>query len=463
MNNYDLVIVGGGPAGSTLGTLVAQAGYKVLILEKVQFPRYKIGESLLPATVRDLADMLDIDKDQFKSKFVNKRGASFAWGSDTKSMWNFNFGGAASDQIELDDRVPSAFNVDRGTFDKILIDNAISKGVTVKFDCSVEQHITSDERIIGVIYKDKHGKRHEVSAKFVADASGQKSKLASNIGKRLMSKFFKKVAVWAYYENAERLAEPLSGNVLFQANDKNWLWFIPLSNSITSVGVVAEPSSLSKSADIKTFLGEQITSSPLVSELLEKSNPSTKAEYDKVRVCSDYSYCFSNFTKPGAIILGDAACFVDVLLSSGIHTATYSAVLAAQSINAVFSGKVSEQIAMNEYEIRLRQEYAIFYDGLVGLYDFSKTEVDYKIWLRSVLVDTSGICYNEDHAETLSRSYDDDGQLLANSNDNLALMRQHNLEQLNYGGEANMYSKGLPKLAPTLIAGHNNRSWIRAI
>jgi halogenation protein CepH len=157
METYDLTIIGAGPAGTTLATLVAQSGFKVLILEKEDFPRYKIGESLLPATVRDLANMLDISQDAFKSEFVTKRGASFSWGSNLDKLWNLNFGGPRSEEPVLAPETPSAFNVSRDKFDQILLDNAVKNGVTVVHGCTATNFIEENSVITGVCYLDRQG------------------------------------------------------------------------------------------------------------------------------------------------------------------------------------------------------------------------------------------------------------------------------------------------------------------
>lgn len=463
MTGYDLIIVGGGPAGAVLATLTAQAGHRVLILEKEEFPRYKVGESLLPATVRDLIDMLGIDREDLASKYVTKRGATFAWGAKNDSLWSLNFGGPRSDEAVLHPAVPSAYNVSRSTFDSVLIENAIKCGVEVRHGCSVNGFIEEEGRVTGVSFIDESGGLSTLSARIVADASGQRSKLASSIGKRTLSKFFSKLAVWSYFDNAERLPPPLSGNVLHETNKDSWVWFIPLDDKRTSVGVVTPAESYSKDFDPAEYLAEKISGCPRVRTLLKNSTPSQEQPYNETRICSDYSYSYSSFWKPGAFLLGDAACFVDVLLSSGVHLATFAAVMAAQSVNTILDGGLSEEAAMNEYEIRLRKEYAIFYDGLVGLYDMTREEDDYSDWLRTLLIDTSGIAYETEMLTVMPRLTCGEHKLLEQGRRNVQRMREHNLEQLSYSGEARMYVKELPELGFTLVPTEDMRSWSRVI
>lgn len=463
MQDYDLIIIGAGPAGSTLATLVAQSGYKVLILEKHAFPRYKVGESLLPATVRDLADLLGLDRKVFQEHFVSKRGATFSWGAEPDSMWNLNFGGPRSAEPILQPEVPSAFNVDRSQFDQILLDNAIKHGVTVMFNCTAQNYIEIDGVVTGISYIDEQWQVISLTARFVADASGQNSKLARAMGKRTFSSFFKKMAVWGYYDNAARIAKPFEGNVFLEANKGSWIWHIPISDKVTSVGIVAPAGDFTRDLDADAYLESKTSASPRIRNLLQGSTRSSRPPYNETRVCSDYSYCYASFFKPGALVLGDAACFVDVLLSSGVHLATYAAVLAAQSIKSVLKGELSERVAMTEYEVRLRKEYAIFYDGLVGLYDMSKGEDDYIQWLRTLLIDTSGIAFEPESLAVTHVTPDNELRLFAQSQKNLAAMREHNLQQLSYDGHARMFTNKLPDLGYTLVPSDDMRSWLRVI
>lgn len=182
-----------------------------------------------------------------------------------------------------------------------------------------------------------------------------------------------------------------------------------------------------------------------------------------MRVCSDYSYSYSKFWQPGSFLLGDAACFVDVLLSSGVHLATYAAVLSAQSVTSVLKGMISEEAAMNEYEARLRKEYSIFYDGLVGLYDMTKDQQEYTLWLQTLLIDTSGIAFESEQLPNIPVLPANEDALLMQIKINVECMREHNLKQLSYDGEARMYVNTLPQLGLTLVSDAGLRSWLRVI
>jgi halogenation protein CepH len=445
-----------------MATLLAQAGRKVLILEKSAFPRYQIGESLLPATVRDLADMLGVREKMAEAGFVSKRGATFSWGATPDDLWHLNFGGIRSEETDLDPNIPAALNVRRQDFDRILLENAVEKGVEVRFGCRAERMIEDEGTTTGLQYTDPSGGKVNVGARYVADASGQRSTLSRHFGKRSFSSFFRKIAIWRYYDGGGRLPEPLQGNVLFQTAGDSWLWYIPVDDKTTSVGVVAPASDWTKGDCVDAFLDQKIADCPLTTEYLANASVTPVAPYDQTRVCSEYSYSLSSFWKPGALALGDAACFVDVLLSSGVHLATYAAVLAAQSVNSILDGTVVEEVALNEYETRLRREYAIFYDGLVGLYDMTQRPDDYAGWLRNLLGDTSGIAFDDDEAIPANVVLDD-AALLARSRNNLAAMRRYNESQNRYDGAAAMRAERLAPLPATLYSDVARSRWLRAI
>jgi len=459
MEEFDVVVAGAGPAGSTLATLLAQAGHRVLMLEKQAFPRYKIGESLLPATVRDLADMLGIRQTLTDAGFVTKKGATFSWGKNPESLWSLNFGGPHSAMVPLPEQVPSAFNVPRDRFDELLSDNAQRHGVVVRQQCSVTGFRREDGVVTGVDYEDATGESHTVQARFVADASGQRSKLARSFGDRTLSDFFRKISVWGYYRHGKRLDAPFEGNVLFQAHNGAWIWYIPIDDELTSVGVVMPSEDFDKAQTPQQQLEHVISQCPLITEYLSSAQPVNTGEYSQIRVCSEYSYSHSAYWQPGAVLLGDAACFVDVLLSSGVHLATYGAVLAAQSINAVLQGTVAEDLAMNEYEARLRREYAIFYNGLVGLYDMQKNEDDYAVWLRELLIDTSGIAFEADEPSDVVL---DQQMLMQNSRHNVTMMRDFVSRQLRFPGDPSMDLPAVPELLPALVSDAALRSWLPA-
>ncbi|KZB80198.1 tryptophan 7-halogenase [Amycolatopsis regifaucium] len=374
VEDFDVVVAGGGPGGSTVATLVAMQGHRVLLLEKEVFPRYQIGESLLPATVHGVCRMLGVSDELANAGFPIKRGGTFRWGARPEP-WTFHFGISA----KMAGSTSHAYQVERARFDDILLKNAKSKGVVVREGCSVNDVVEDGERVTGARYTDPDGNEREVSARFVIDASGNKSRLYSKVGgSRNYSEFFRSLALFGYFEGGKRLPEPVSGNILSVAFDNGWFWYIPLSDTLTSVGAVVRREDADKiQGDREKALNALIAECPLISDYLSNATRVTTGRYGELRVRKDYSYQQESYWRPGMILVGDAACFVDPVFSSGVHLATYSALLAARSINSVLAGDLDEKTALNEFESRYRREYGVFYEFLVSFYQMNVNEESY--------------------------------------------------------------------------------------
>jgi len=379
---FDLIVVGGGPGGSTLATFVAMQGHKVLLLERELFPRYQIGESLLPSTIHGICVMLGVSENIKKANFMLKRGGTFRWGKDA-APWTFNFGGSA-----IPTPIGYAYQVERSKFDAILLDNARRKGVEVR-ECNQVKDLLrgEDGRIVGVIVAQPDGSERAFKARYVADASGNESRLATMVGERIHSKFFRNVALFCYYKHGKRLAPPNEGNILCAAFDAGWFWYIPLSNELTSVGAVISREHADKLKDgYEAAMRSFIDSCAIVKEYLRPATRVTEGNYGKFRVRKDYSYTNTRFWAPGVALVGDAACFIDPVFSSGVHLATYSALLAARSINTCLSGSgIDEQTCFGEFERRYRREYGNFYEFLLAFYDMHQDKESYFWTARKVL------------------------------------------------------------------------------
>jgi len=371
---FDVIVVGGGPAGSTLSSLVTMKGARVLLLEREVFPRYQIGESLLPATVHGVCKMLGVSDQLAEAGFPIKRGGTFRWGS-RPDPWTFSF--AVSPRVASP--TSFAYQVERARFDKILLDNAARLGVDVRQSCTVQDVTEDGDRVNGVRYVDADGHERTATARFVVDASGNTGRLHARTGaKREYSEYFRSLALFGYFEGGKRLPEPTSGNILSVAFDSGWFWYIPLSATLTSVGAVVHRDMAEKvQGDREQALNALIKECPLISEYLENATRVTEGKYGEIRVRKDYSYLNSRFWRPGMISIGDAACFVDPVFSSGVHLATYSALLAARSINSIMAGTIEEEPALKEFEGRYRREYGVFYEFLMSFYQMNKDESSY--------------------------------------------------------------------------------------
>ncbi|SEG68580.1 halogenation protein CepH [Actinacidiphila yanglinensis] len=369
--DVDVVVVGGGPAGSTVASFVAKQGGRVLLLEKETFPRYQIGESLLPSTTQWICGLLGVADEVEAAGFQTKTGGTFLWGASPKP-WSFTFATASH-------RGRHAFQVERMKFDKILLDNARRLGVDVREQCAVKDVVSDPDRVRGVTYTDAGGAEHTVTARFVVDASGNSSRIRRHVGgTRELAEYFRNIAVFGYFEGGKRMDPPLRGNILCAAFGGGWFWYIPLTDELTSVGAVVPADMVDKiQQDREAALTQFIGESPMISDFLTDARRVTEGPYGEVRVRKDYSYSNTRFWRPGMALVGDAACFVDPLFSTGVYLATYSGLLAARSINSVLAGQVEEQRAFAEAEFRHRREYNLYYEFLKAVYDTHQDETSY--------------------------------------------------------------------------------------
>jgi halogenation protein CepH len=379
----DVVVVGGGPGGSTVSTLVAMQGHRVMLFDRERFPRYQIGESLLPSTVHGICTMLGVGEELKRANFTRKLGGSFRWGK-SQDVWSFQFGSSGL----MAGPTSYAYQVERTKFDAILLENAKRKGVRVREGWTVQDVTRDGGRVTGVVATDGAGRETTVRARFVVDASGNQSRLYAHAGERVISKYFQNVALFCYFEGGKRLPPPQDGNVLSAAFNHGWFWYIPLSPTLTSVGAVVAQSETARLKDgYEEAMRGFIESCPLIRDYLANATRVTEGPYGQFRVRKDYSYCNTHFWIPGLVLIGDAACFIDPVFSSGVHLATYSGLLAARSINTVLAGGLDESTCFDEFEARYRREFGNFYQFLVAFYDMEQ-EVDTYFWNARKILNT---------------------------------------------------------------------------
>jgi len=378
---FDVVVIGGGPGGSSVATFIAMQGHKVLLLEREAFPRYQIGESLLPATVNGICAMLGVTEELSQARFTYKRGGTYKWGRHPEP-WSFTFGPSTM----TPGTQAFAYQVERMKFDSILLDNARRKGVDVRQQCTVNGVLDEDGRAVGVTYTDPKGSTRSARARYVVDGSGNQTAVSRKVGERLYSSFFQNVALFTYFEAGQRLPEPNSGNIFCEAFGDGWFWYIPLTPDLTSVGAVVSRDQAEKlKAGPESAMGAFVDSTVVIRELLSRARRITEGPYGQYRIRKDYSYANTRFWGPGMVLIGDAACFIDPIFSSGVHLATYSGLLAARSINTCLRGDISEERSFREFELRYRKEFSNFYQFLVAFYDMDKDLESYYWSARKVL------------------------------------------------------------------------------
>ncbi len=380
---YDVIVVGGGPAGSTVSSFVALRGHSVLLLERERFPRYQIGESLLPATINGVCAMLGVTEELKNANFTYKRGGCYRWGKHPEP-WSFTFGPSTI----FPGSEAFAYQVERMKFDQILLDNARRKGVEVREEHIVTGVLRERGRIAGVEYVTAAGERGTARARWVVDASGNRTGISNTVGERVYSQFFRNVALFGYYENGKRLPEPNAGNIFAEAFGEGWFWYIPLTPTLTSVGAVVSREHADKLRQApEGAMAGFIASTEIIKDLLAPARRVTEGPYGQLRIRKDYSYANTRFWAPGAVLVGDAACFIDPIFSSGVHLATYSALLAARAINAVLDEGLPEERCFQEFEQRYRREFGNFYQFLMAFYDMDK-DLDTYFWAARKVLNT---------------------------------------------------------------------------
>lgn len=324
---YDCLVMGGGPAGSTLATLVARAGFKTLLVEREKLPRPSVGESLMPETYWVFKRLGVLDKLK-ASSYPKKVGVQFV-NSTGKESAPFFF--SSHDPRECS----QTWHVDRGNFDKMLWDNAADAGAachdsTRVLDVLLEEVSPEKERATGARLQMPDGSTQEVSAKVVVDATGRQAVLGSKLGVRRADPKLRKVAIWGHFRGGQR-DEQGGGvkTVIMQTREnRSWFWYIPQADDLVSVGVVGNSDYLLKGRGRpEEVFQEELQKCERLGQWLADAKPS-----DDLRVDKEFSYSTDRAAGDGWVLVGDAWGFIDPVYSSGVYFALKSAELAADSI-----------------------------------------------------------------------------------------------------------------------------------
>ena len=359
----EVVVVGGGPAGATAATLIAARGHAVTLFERERFPRYHVGESLIPETFWVL-DRLGILPQLRGGPFVEKHSVQFV-SEQGKVSEPFYF----SDY--KDHESSRTWQVTRREFDQLLLDNARAKGVQVEEGVRVLEVLFEGPRAVGVRVVDDAGQERTVRCRVVVDAAGQSTVIQDRLGLRQWDPLLKKAAIWTYWKGAARDAGRDAGATLVMqtAGKKGWFWFIPLADDLTSVGVVADFDHLFKNRATKdpgVIYAEEVACCPGLQPRLVGAE-----RVEPFRIAKEYSYRSRQVAGDGWVLVGDALGFLDPLYSSGILLALKSGALAADAIAGGLGADNTSAGALGAWGPgylagmdRMRKLVCAFYEGL---------------------------------------------------------------------------------------------------
>ncbi len=356
----DVLVIGGGPAGATVSTLIAQKGYKVQLFEREKFPRFHIGESLIPETYWVLERLNMLSKLR-KSPFVKKYSVQFVGSS-----------GRLSEPFYFDDHKPheasQTWQVLRSEFDQMMLENAREHGVEAFEETRVLDVLFEGEKAVGLRVAGPDGAAREIRARVVIDASGQSAVISSRFNLRVNDPELKKGAVWTYFENAYRDSGKNAGATMVLSTEgrRGWFWYIPLHRNITSVGVVADFGELFQAGKShEQIYQEQLDKCPAVKERVSIGKQSAGFYATK-----DYTYRAKQPAGDGWVLVGDAYGFLDPLYSSGVLLALKSGQLAADNVCEALEINDTSAAQLGKWAVeycrgmdRMRRLVCEFYNG----------------------------------------------------------------------------------------------------
>lgn len=392
----EVLIIGGGPAGAALGGLLSMRGRRSVIIERERFPRFHIGESLLPQSMQVFEELGVVD--QLEERFIRKYGARFVEAT-SGHMVRYEFAEA------VDKRWPYAYEVQRDVFDELLLDRARELGATVLQPARVTEVLFDDERAVGVVVADEDGER-ELRAPLVVDATGRGSLLASRSKTKDRIAGLNTAALFSHYRGVPRYEGNCEGDITVVTFDDGWIWFIPLRGDVTSVGaVLVKERFASRPSDesYESFLERVLSSIPWAKDRLAGAE-----RLMDVQTAADFSYSVERMAGDGWLAIGDAFGFIDPLFSSGVHLALTTAQLSADAIDEALADGPVTAAHFAEVERNVRKASEMFLGIVLGNYHGSLNEYLYARNQRKVLRQCitsllSGDVFHSDPAPTWAR------------------------------------------------------------
>lgn len=365
-DEFDVIVIGGGPAGAVCSGLLAKRGHRVLVLEKERFPRYHIGESLITGMMSVLDELGLLERIE-EYGFPRKYGLSIIWGAD-RELWNVNF-------AEIGGPYEYSFHVRRKEFDELLLRRAAELGALVREEATVGEPILDGARVTGVRYRAGGADWREATARLVIDASGQSRVLTRRLAGASWAEDLRNVAHWSYFAPTAELPDGQQGNILVERVSNGWFWGIPVDsrNGTLSVGYVTRLAELNSGrADLHELFEAGLAESKQLKKLLVGSE-----QVGEFRTIRDWSYLSDRFSGPGWLAAGDAAGFIDPLFSGGVCLAILEADAAATAADRALRAPDTEPRELRRYDRGCRRMLADFLSYVRFFYDPTRDRESY--------------------------------------------------------------------------------------